>query len=118
MSALRLGRNPDGTRHIVTIDDGAVGRITHTRYGIAGGGTLVTARPAMTRVRIVEVLSEERRLRSRDRKRRERAIVRGLCGRKLHHSAAMGSFCGRAAGHKNYCKSREAMDNDARRNRA
>lgn len=37
MSQLRLGRNPDGTRKVVVIDEGTTARITGTRYGIRGG---------------------------------------------------------------------------------
>ena len=41
MSALRLGRLPDGSRDIRIVDDGAVGRIHMTRYGLRGGGVPV-----------------------------------------------------------------------------
>ena len=37
MSALRLGRLPDGTRDVRPIDDGAVGRLSHSRFAIRGG---------------------------------------------------------------------------------
>lgn len=37
MSALRLGRLPDGTRDVRIIDTGATGRISFTRYGLRGG---------------------------------------------------------------------------------
>jgi hypothetical protein len=44
MSALRLGRLPDGTRHVLILEP-AVGRIHMSRLGIAGGGPpLVTGR--------------------------------------------------------------------------
>lgn len=36
MSALRLGRLPDGTRDVRVCDDGAVGRSSFTRYAIRG----------------------------------------------------------------------------------
>lgn len=50
MSALRLGRLPDGTRDIRIIDDGAVGRVTHSRLGIRGGNEPVTPKgPAVDR---------------------------------------------------------------------
>jgi hypothetical protein len=37
MSALRLGRLPDGTRDIRIIDDGASARLHGSRMGIKGG---------------------------------------------------------------------------------
>jgi hypothetical protein len=42
MSALRLGRLPDGTRHVLILEP-AVGRTSFTRYGIHGGGEYVVA---------------------------------------------------------------------------
>jgi len=41
MSALRLGRRPDGTRNVV-IQEPAVGRIHHTRGAIISGSPIVT----------------------------------------------------------------------------
>ncbi|MBA3583018.1 MAG: hypothetical protein H0W36_00560 [Gemmatimonadetes bacterium] len=40
MSQLRLGRREDGTRDIRILEP-AVGRVTHTRYGIQGGSEYV-----------------------------------------------------------------------------
>lgn len=40
MSALRLGRLPDGTRHVLILEP-AVGRISFARYGSRGGGEYV-----------------------------------------------------------------------------
>jgi hypothetical protein len=57
MSALRLGRLPDGTRHVLILEP-AVGRTHFSRLGIAGGGPplvvvgrLVTGESDHTRAR-------------------------------------------------------------------
>lgn len=66
MSALRLGRLPDGTRDIRIVDTGAVARITHTRYAVKG--ELVVAQratplpiPATTPVRQAQMAAYKKR---------------------------------------------------------
>lgn len=46
MSALRKGRNPDGTRHIVEDPTFTVGRVSFSRVGMRASGEYIVATQA------------------------------------------------------------------------
>ena len=81
MSAIRLP-GPDGRIVLVPIDDGAVGRITHTRYAVRG--EIVVARTPPPRVKLPAVAPYKKRR------------TEGMCGYALPSGA-----CARMAGHGN-----------------
>ncbi len=107
MSALRLGRLPDGTRDIRIVDDGAVGRIHMTRYGMRGA-FVVGQKPAPLPV---PATSPARRAQIAEYKARKRAGV--LCRRVMRSSKE----CFRSLGHRGECRNAESMELRAARKR-
>lgn len=112
MSALRLSR-PGFPTELIILDEGAVGRVTHTRYGLKGtyiGGALVTEHPKPAR--ILPSVTPERLAQMAE----YRARVRESCAKPLV-VRAKGRHCARAKGHGGECASQEALTAKALRQR-
>lgn len=107
MSALRLGRLPDGSRDVRICDDGAVGRTTHARYGIAGGGP-----PTVTGSFVVGLPKPRPDPRPRADRLFE-GIVR--CGLWMPR---VGEHCYRRVGHADKCLTAAAVAQDTERRRS
>lgn len=99
MSALRVP-GPDGRVRLVVIDDGAVGRVTT-------GRTIHGSFPTS-----VDVAQKRPVAPAQPVRRTHVPVV--ACGRVMALGAGV---CGRAAGHRNGCRSRAWMDARARRMR-
>lgn len=100
MSALRVP-GPDGRVRLVVIDDGAVGRITtgRTLYGAFPSSQDAPRRPVAPAQPV---------------RRPKPKVPLAVCGRVMAFGAGQ---CGRTAGHRNGCRSREWMDARAARMR-
>jgi hypothetical protein len=97
MSALRLGRLPDGTRHDLILEP-AVGRIHMSRLGIAGGGEYVVAPSAKYSAKLEPRTGAHR--------------ARAVCGKWMRQSKEP---CARTPGHGTECRSAASLDRAAGR---
>jgi hypothetical protein len=99
VSALRLGRLPDGTRHVLILEP-AVGRTSFTRHGIHGGGEYVVAPSAKYSAKVEPRTGAHR--------------SRAVCGKWMRQSKEP---CARTPGHGTECRSAASLDRAAGRSR-
>ena len=122
MSALRLGRLPDGTRHIVEDPTFTVGRVSFSRVGMRASGEYIVA----TQARKEPNRSPDPRTGAH--KKRGEALVgqpqqrddlagvlRPTCGKVMKIA---GEPCARKPGHGFECKSRAALETAADKRRS